>query len=266
VGTVLLVWGWGWVLWVWVRVRVIVRGDWVRVLRWLQGTRVRMQMREALAREDQAREDQRLREERQREDQQQRVGVVLGQVEACLRQKLGPPGQRDRQETLQRLLQLVRDRQVQLMEPWREEQKRQQREELLRQELLGLRRVLQQLRRVQLLLRQELHKLRRERAHIMRTSGPFQYQLVLQRGQENLDWRELDQLMDLWVTRDWPPLDKSLVELIRVRLRPSLGQGHATLLDVILGNNSKFKSESPHLDALLVFVSVILYASNHGKH
>jgi len=206
---------------------------------------------------EEGREDQWLQDERE-------VGVVLGQVEACLRQ-LEPPGQQG-QETQQWLLHLVRDRQVQLMEPWREEQKRQQREKHLRQELLELRWALQQLHQVWKQLRQELHNLRGEQVSMVRTFSPFQ--LVLQWAQENVDWRELDRLMDLWVTRDWPALDrKSLVtvELNRVRLRPSLDQGQPTLLDVILANNSKFKGESPHLDVLLVFVSVILYATNHGK-
>ena len=152
------------------------------------------------------------------------------------------------------------------MEPWREEQKQQQMEEVLRHELLELRRVLQQLRRVQQQLRQELYQLRRERVGMERASETSPFDLVLRRTQKNVDWWELDRLMDLWVTRNWPPLDKSLVELIRVRLRSGLGQGHATLLDVILGNSDKFKGQSSHLDALLVFVSVVLYATNHGKH
>jgi hypothetical protein len=121
--------------------------------------------------------------------------------------------------------------------------------------LAELRRVLQQLRRVQQQLPRELHKLRRERIRLERV-GP--YELVLRRRtQKNVDWRELDRLMNLCVTRDWPALDKSVVELIGARLRPSYGQKYAPLLDVILGNNNKFKSQSPHLDALLVFVSII---------
>jgi hypothetical protein len=70
---------------------------------------------------DQASEHRRLEEERRRENQQKRVEVVLEQVEARLRQTLEPLGQRDLQETpAKRLRQLVLDRQVQLMELWRE--------------------------------------------------------------------------------------------------------------------------------------------------
>jgi len=45
VGTLLLAWVWEWVLWMWAQVRVIMRGDKVGVVRWLQGTRERMRLR-----------------------------------------------------------------------------------------------------------------------------------------------------------------------------------------------------------------------------
>jgi len=85
------------------------------------------------------------------------------------------------------------------MEPWCMEPRC---EELLRYELLELHRVLQQLHRVQQPLRQELLKLRTEQVGMEQVRETSPFRLVLRREQENVDWRELDPLMGLRVTRD----------------------------------------------------------------
>jgi hypothetical protein len=198
------------------------------------------------------REQERARWERERERWEQEL--VLGSVQALLQQEQSRL-QRSRQETLGPLLHLVEVRQTQLMEPWRLRKELHEEVKVLQDEMSELGRVLPQIRMAS--------------AHLL----PLPQDRLAGRNLDQL-WprvqgtlkREVDWLVIWPGTRYWSALPKDKVEASRARLRPIAIQGQEPLLDVILANHSKFISQSPYLDALLVFVSVISSITNSRKN